>query len=82
MGEDSFCVVLGDNILRGEPLADVAREFEAGTWGAGSLLYRVPDPQRFGVAEFDSDGVVVGFEEKPRLPKSNSISYRGLFPAA
>ena len=50
VGDDPFCVVLGDNILRGEPLADRAREFEEGPWGAGTLLYRVPDPHRFGVA--------------------------------
>jgi glucose-1-phosphate thymidylyltransferase len=53
VGDDAFCVVLGDNILRGGPLAEVAREFESGPSGAGTLLYRVPDPERFGVAEFD-----------------------------
>lgn len=73
VGPDSFTVVLGDNILRGAPLADVAAEFEAGPWGGGALLYEVPNPQRFGVAEFDSDGNVVGFEEKPAQPKSDSI---------
>ena len=73
VGGDSFCVVLGDNVLRGDPLADVATEFEAGPWGGGTLLYRVEDPQRFGVAEFDAAGKVVGFEEKPQQPKSDSI---------
>ena len=73
VGGDAFCVVLGDNILRGEPLAAVAREFEAGPWGGGTLLYRVPDPERFGVAELDPDGRVVGFEEKPVVPKSDLI---------
>jgi glucose-1-phosphate thymidylyltransferase len=73
VGQDSFCVVLGDNILRGDPLAEVAGEFEAGAWGAGTLLFRVPDPQRFGVAEFDATGDLVGFEEKPAEPKSDSI---------
>jgi glucose-1-phosphate thymidylyltransferase len=73
VGPEPFCVVLGDNILRGEPLAPVAAEFEAGPWGAGTLLYRVPDPRRFGVAEFDEAGNVVAFEEKPRHPKSDSI---------
>jgi glucose-1-phosphate thymidylyltransferase len=73
VGSEPFCVVLGDNILRGEPLAEIAAEFEAGPWGAGSLLYRVPDPERFGVAEFDAAGNVVGFEEKPENPKSDSI---------
>jgi glucose-1-phosphate thymidylyltransferase len=73
IGDDSFCVVLGDNILRGDPLAPLARAFEEGPYGAGTLLYRVPDPQRFGVAEFDANGVVVGFEEKPKVPKSDLI---------
>jgi glucose-1-phosphate thymidylyltransferase len=73
VGEDSFCVVLGDNILLGEPLSDVATEFESGPWGAGTMLYKVPDPERFGVAEFDPAGNVVGFEEKPDQPKSDSI---------
>lgn len=71
--DDPFCVVLGDNILRGEPLAAVASEFEDGPWGAGTMLYRVPDPERFGVAEFDSSGDLVRFEEKPQVPKSDSI---------
>jgi glucose-1-phosphate thymidylyltransferase len=73
VGPEAFCVVLGDNILRGEPLADIAREFESGGQGAGTLLYRVPDPQRFGVAQFDVSGNVIAFEEKPRFPKSDSI---------
>jgi glucose-1-phosphate thymidylyltransferase len=65
--------VLGDNILRGPALANTAAEFEAGAWGAGTLLYRVADPERFGVAELDADGRVVGFEEKPARPKSDLI---------
>jgi glucose-1-phosphate thymidylyltransferase len=73
IGDDAFCVVLGDNILRGEPLEQAARAFESGSWGGGTLLYRVPDPERFGVAELDADGRVVGFEEKPEHPKSDLI---------
>jgi glucose-1-phosphate thymidylyltransferase len=73
VGNESFCVVLGDNILRGAPLAALASEFDSGPWGGGTLLYRVEDPQRFGVAEFDAAGNVVGFEEKPERPKSDSI---------
>lgn len=69
---DSFCVVLGDNILRGDPLNEMARAFDEGPWGAGAVLHRVPDPQRFGVAEFNGDRIV-GFEEKPLLPKSDLI---------
>ncbi len=73
IGDDAFCVVLGDNILRGEALEELATSFEAGPWGAGTLLYRVPDPERFGVAELDADGHVLGFEEKPERPKSDLI---------
>jgi glucose-1-phosphate thymidylyltransferase len=73
VGDEAFCCVLGDNILRGPALLPVAREFERGQWGAGALLYEVPDPGRFGVAELDADGRVIGFEEKPEAPKSNLI---------
>ena len=73
VGSDPFCVVLGDNILSGDPLLGVATEFETGPWGAGTMLYRVEDSQRFGVAEFDDQGNVIGFEEKPERPKSDSI---------
>jgi glucose-1-phosphate thymidylyltransferase len=73
VGVDAFCTILGDNILRGPALAPVASEFEAGPWGGGTLLYRVPDPERFGVAELDATGSVVGFEEKPAQPKSDLI---------
>jgi len=73
IGDEAFCVVLGDNILRGDPLSETAGAFERGTWGAGTLLYEVPDPERFGVAELDAQGAVIGFEEKPEQPKSNLI---------
>jgi len=73
VGDDAFCCILGDNILRGQPLADVAREFEASPGGAGTLLYQVADPERFGVAELDEQGRVVAFEEKPTEPKSDLI---------
>jgi glucose-1-phosphate thymidylyltransferase len=73
VGDDAFCCILGDNILRGPALADTARAFEAGPHDAGTLLYRVPDPERFGVAELDADGRVVGFEEKPAQPRSDLI---------
>jgi glucose-1-phosphate thymidylyltransferase len=73
VGDDAFCCVLGDNILRGPALADAATTFETGPYGAGTLLYKVPDPERFGVAELDAEGRVVGFEEKPDQPKSDLI---------
>ena len=73
VGDDSFCVVLGDNVLQGPALDGVARAFESGPYDAGTLLYRVPDPERFGVAEFDRDGQIVRFDEKPATPKSDRI---------
>src|SRR5258705_2312911 len=73
VGDEAFCCILGDNILRGPALADVAATFEAGAYGAGTLLYRVPDPERFGVAELDAEGRVLGFEEEPARPKSDLI---------
>lgn len=73
VGDECFCVVLGDNVLRGPQLAGLAAEFESGTDGAGCLLYQVSDPQRFGVAELDGEGRVVAFEEKPERPKSDLI---------
>lgn len=73
VGDDTCCVVLGDNILRGPDLASVAAAFDAGTAGAGCLLYKVADARRFGVAELDGEGRVMGFEEKPERPKSDTI---------
>ena len=84
VGDDAFCTVLGDNVLLGEPLAEAAAAFEASPYGAGTLLYEVPDPRRFGVAEFRrpdgsaadgtrDDDVLVGFEEKPAEPRSHFI---------
>ena len=71
-GDDPIAIVLGDNILNGS-LRAFADEFTAGSDEAGAVLKRVPDPQRFGVAELDGDGRIVGFEEKPDLPKSDLI---------
>ncbi len=73
VGDEAFCCILGDNILRGPALANIAATFETGEYGAGTLLYRVPDPERFGVAELDARGRVVRFEEKPAYPKSDLI---------
>ena len=81
VGDDAFCCVLGDNVLLGPPLADAAREFEAGSWGAGTMLYEVADPERFGVAELDAAGDVVAFEEKPATAQEQPHSDRRLLPA-
>ena len=71
-GNDPMAIVLGDNILHGS-LAEFAERFEASDAGAGAVLKEVSDPERFGVAELDGDGRVIGFEEKPERPKSNLI---------
>ncbi len=71
-GDDPLVVVLGDNILHGS-LREFADRFVASDAEAGAVLKAVPDPHRFGVAEFDAEGRVVGFEEKPEHPKSDQI---------
>ena len=65
------CLVLGDNIFHGHGLTDLLRRADARTDGATVFGYWVRDPERYGVAEFDASGKVVGLEEKPAQPKSN-----------
>lgn len=71
-GDDPIAIVLGDNILHGS-LSEFAARFVESDAGAGAVLTEVPDPERFGVAELDASGSVIGFEEKPEHPKSNLI---------
>jgi len=65
---DSVCVVLGDNIIETN-INRAVSDFGKQGRGAKIILKEVPDPERFGVAEF-SDGRVIGIEEKPKAPKS------------
>lgn len=65
------CLVLGDNIFYGHGLVDQLKEANARESGATVFGYYVSDPERYGVAEFDDSGRVLGIEEKPRTPKSN-----------
>jgi glucose-1-phosphate thymidylyltransferase len=65
------CLVLGDNIFYGHGLTDLLRSADARDHGATVFGYWVRDPERYGVAEFDAEGRVVGLEEKPARPKSN-----------
>lgn len=74
IGDDSVCMVLGDNIFHGsgfEPMLVKARERAEKESLATVFGYWVSDPQRYGVAEFDSEGNCIGIEEKPQDPKSN-----------
>lgn len=65
------CLVLGDNIFYGHGLTDVLQRASAREDGATVFGYWVRDPERYGVAEFDADGKVVGLEEKPGKPRSH-----------
>jgi len=65
------CLILGDNIFYGHGLTEVLRRAAERTHGATVFGYWVRDPERYGVAEFDAQGTVVGLEEKPAQPKSN-----------
>ena len=65
------CLVLGDNIFYGHGLAEVLRQAATRTRGATVFGYRVKDPERYGVVEFDKEGRAVSIEEKPQRARSN-----------
>lgn len=71
VGNDPSCLVLGDNIFYGVGLTERMRRAASRERGATVFGYWVRDPERYGVAEFDHDGKVVGLEEKPADPKSH-----------
>ena len=73
VGDDSVCLVLGDNLFHGNGLAEMMRQAvtDADHGKATVFGYWVSDPQRYGVAEFDKDGNCISTEEKPAVPKSN-----------
>jgi glucose-1-phosphate thymidylyltransferase len=71
IGDDSVCLVLGDNIFYGHDLQKMLREAASKNDGATIFGYYVRDPQRYGVVEFDGEGRVISIEEKPKEPKSN-----------
>ena len=74
IGDDCVCLVLGDNIFYGAGLNDMLKQavMDAEENGKATVFgYRVSDPERYGVAEFDKDGNCLSIEEKPEHPKSN-----------
>ena len=71
IGSDSVCLVLGDNIFYGQHFSDQLQRAANHSQGATVFGYRVSDPSRFGVVEFDASGKVVSIEEKPEHPKSH-----------
>jgi glucose-1-phosphate thymidylyltransferase len=70
LGSDSCALILGDNIFYGMGLTALLRKAVDRKQGATTFAYRVKDPQRYGIAEFDHTGSVIGIEEKPDAPKS------------
>ena len=74
IGNDSVCLVLGDNIFYGQSFTRMLKEAvdkAENEQKATVFGYYVNDPERYGVAEFDADGNVLSIEEKPKEPKSN-----------
>jgi len=71
IGGDSACLILGDNIFFGHGLPEMLRRAAALEQGALIFAYAVRDPERYGVVDFDSNGLVLSLEEKPARPKSN-----------
>ena len=73
IGDDSVCLVLGDNIFHGNGLDSMMAKaiVDANADRATVFGYRVSDPERYGVAEFDASGKCISIEEKPAKPKSN-----------
>jgi glucose-1-phosphate thymidylyltransferase len=71
IGNDSSALVLGDNIFYGHEIQQILGNADRRSEGATVFAYHVLDPERYGVAEFDATGKVLGLEEKPKKPKSN-----------
>jgi glucose-1-phosphate thymidylyltransferase len=73
IGDDSVCLVLGDNLFYQPQLSEILKK--AGSFQQGAVVfgYYVDDPRPFGVVEFDENGKAISIEEKPKKPKSNYI---------
>jgi len=71
IGDDSVCLILGDNVFYGQALTNLVEEGSTLTKGAKIFGYPVKNPCDFGVVEFDENNRVISIEEKPKIPKSN-----------
>ncbi len=78
IGNNSVSLVLGDNIFFGQGMPEQLQAASAMMSGATIFAYHVKDPERYGVVEFDGDGLAMSIEEKPRHPKS-SYAVVGLY---
>ena len=78
IGNDSVCLVLGDNIFWGQGFTPILKNAVSRRKGATVFGYQVNDPERFGVVEFDSSKKAISIEEKPKNPKSN-FAVTGLY---
>jgi glucose-1-phosphate thymidylyltransferase len=78
IGNDSVCLVLGDNIFYGQGFSPKLKQAAARTSGATVFGYQVKDPERFGVVAFDENNKAISIEEKPERPKSN-FAVTGLY---
>ena len=78
IGDDSVCLVLGDNIFYGQGFRPMLLDAAAREQGATIFGYRVKDPERFGVVEFDENRRAISIEEKPVRPKSH-FAVTGLY---
>jgi glucose-1-phosphate thymidylyltransferase len=78
VGQDTVSLVLGDNIFHGAGLSELLRDAVRGLEGCTLFGYRVDDPERYGVAELDANGRVLGIEEKPKKPKTQ-VAVTGLY---
>jgi len=71
IGDDLSTLILGDNIFYGHNLENLLHSAHTRQYGATVFAYHVNDPERYGVAEFNSDNQVISLKEKPKQPKSN-----------
>ena len=71
IGDDTVCLILGDNIFYGHGLPATLRTAAKLSEGAVIFAYEVRDPERYGVVEFNSEGQAISIEEKPKQPRSN-----------